>query len=396
MIRKNSNRPLIVVAGQVPPPTGGQNVVIERLVSELGCDDRWKTMHLPFHFTPSFRYVRKFGFRKLTALLAVWARFLCLVVQQGRPRVLLYPSGGSQTVPVIRDILLLPLFCLLSHRVVVQFHAAGIAARLTSKSGILENLLRAAYAKVFGAIVMTDFNRRDPEALGISRIDVIPHRIPDENPGEKRPVYPLSPAPQGPLTLLYAGHIYALKGTPQLVEAFGIVAARHPHVRLILMGEFLPPYSEAECRRRCRALNIEDRVEITGVLQGKEKAAQFQAAHLFVFPSIAPYESFGLVMVEAMMWGLPLLITEWRGNRDVAGPNAFYVQPGGKLPEGLGVALAEILSSPHRLDPASAAMRERYRSLYRLEPSHAPYCDYIGDLLQLAPGSAARPASGSS
>ncbi|MFZ4682062.1 MAG: glycosyltransferase family 4 protein [Terrimicrobiaceae bacterium] len=379
MPEKRRYLPLVVVAGQVPPPTGGQNIMIERIAAELSGDTRWRTVQLPFFFTPSFQSVRRVRAGKIVELFAVWLRFLKLIVREGIPDLLIYPSGGPQTVSVIRDILLLPLFCALSRAVLVQFHAAGIEERLSRRRGLIEWLLRESYRKVAGAIVMTGFNSRDPRALGIRKIEVIPHRICDENPEGILPDYApfLSlppPASALPFVILYAGHLYDMKGTPQLVEAFGVIAKEHPSTKLVLMGEFLPPYTAERCRARCRELEVEDRVMLTGVLQGHKKAAQFRAAHLFVFPSVAPYESFGLVMVEAMMWGLPVLATDWRGNRDVAGPDAAYC--GASDPEvlsHLADSLAALLSDPQILPAMAATSRRRYESNFRQNPDP---CDY--------------------
>jgi len=394
---ENRQKPLVVVAGQVPPPTGGQNVMIQRIVDELTGDGRWRTVHLPFHFTQNFQTVRRFRVSKINELFAVWWRFLRIVMVFGRPDLLIYPSGGSQTVPVIRDILLLPLLCFLSKRVVVQFHAAGVAARLAESSGVIESLLRLAYNRVDGAIVMTNFNRRDPEALGIRKIAVIPHRLPDENPERHLPDYKGfekadSPTPrhsslnpshneqraidiQHPacFNILHAGHLYDLKGTPQLVEAFGTIAAKYPWAKLVLMGEFLPPYSEEACRARCRELDIKDRIEITGVLRGERKASRFRGAHLFIFPSIAPYESFGLVMVEAMMWGLPIVASDWRGNRDVAGPKTAYVPADYALHDHLSEVLQQRLSAPTELSGLSIDSRQRYEKYFRSETGEGDY-----------------------
>jgi glycosyltransferase involved in cell wall biosynthesis len=369
-------KPVIVIAGQTPPPTGGQNVMIAQLLQDLQSDGRWCVEHLEFRFTPSFSSVRQAKFSKVWELFKVYGRLLRLVLRYGRVDVVIYPSGGPQAVPVVRDILLLPMVRLATKRLWVQFHAAGIADRLKLKSGVLEVLLKAVYRPVDGAIVMTDYNRCDPEALGIGQIEVIPHRLEDENPTGKLPDYS-----ERPLRLLHAGHLYDLKGTPQLLEAFGRLAHKFPEWRLVLMGEFLPPYSEKQCRARCRELGIEDRVEITGVLRGEKKTEQFRSAHLFVFASIAPYESFGLVMVEAMMWGLPLLATDWRGNRYVAGNTARYVQVSGNLAERLTEALHKIMGEEmNRLPSIAAQSRKSFEVLNSktgLGPSMAKFAGII-------------------
>ncbi len=383
---KSGQPPLVVVAGQIPPPTGGQNVMIRRILDEVSQDSRWRAIHLPFYFTPSFSTVRRLRLAKLIELVAVWFRFLRLVIRWGRPSLLLYPSGGPQTVPVVRDVLLLPLFCALSRRVIVQFHAAGIAGRLGSKPGVLGRLLRFSYRPVSEAVVMTDFNRCDPVSLGIGKVHVIPHRLPDENPGGKLPDYPAfcHPRPDSGspvFNILYAGHLYDLKGVPQLIEAFGMLAPGPFAVRLILMGEFLPPYTERACRDRIREIGIADRVEITGVLGDSEKAGKFRESHLFVFPSIAPYESFGLVMAEAMMWGLPIVATDWRGNRDVAGPDASYVPADRMLPAHLARLLGELLTDPAGLSTFSKASRQRYEARFRLADEESDYRNLLARIL---------------
>lgn len=352
-----ATKPVVVIAGQTPPPTGGQNVMIARLLEDLRGDGRWRVEHLEFHFTPSFATVRQARFSKVLELVKVYGRLARLAIRYGRVDMVIYPSGGPQTVPVVRDIMLLPFVRLATKKLWIQFHAAGIADRLKEKHGIMEGLLKAAYRMVDGAIVMTNFNRGDPEALGIGKIEVVPHRLEDVNPGGKLPDYSARP-----LRILHAGHLYDLKGTPQLLEAFARVAPRFKDWRLVLMGEFLPPYGEEECRNRCRVLGIEDRVEILGVLKGDEKAAQFANAHLFVFASVAPYESFGLVMAEAMMWGLPLLVSNWRGNKDVAGGAAEYFEVGPLMESNLIWKLQDLLADTARLSNIAGSSRWRFVS----------------------------------
>jgi glycosyltransferase involved in cell wall biosynthesis len=279
-----------------------------------------------------------------------------------------------------------------------------VAERLGGSNGVIDLVLRLAYNYVSGAIVMTNFNRRDPEALVIGEIAVIPHRLPDENPEAHLPDFgnakcgmrnaecgpashnsrPASPNEHPTFNILYAGHLYDQKGTPELVEAFAEIAPVYPNARLVLMGEFLPPYSEEACRERCTQLDIGNRVEITGVLRGEKKVVQFRSAHLFIFPSVAPYESFGLVLVEAMMWGLPILATEWRGNRDVAGPHALYATVDGSLPKHLAARIEEALAHSNCLAAMSSVSRARYEAQYRLDPSECDYRDFVRDTLHRA------------
>lgn len=348
--------------------------MIARLLEDLGQDDRWCTEQLDFRFTPSFAVVRKANLAKVWELLKVYGRIVRLVLRHGRADLLIYPSGGPQTVPMVRDVMLLPIVRLATKQLWVQFHAAGIADRLKQRNGILECLVKTAYAGVDGAIVMTGYNRCDPSALGITQVEVIPHRLKDENPDARLPDFSCKS-----LRILHAGHLYDLKGTPQLLEAFGRLAGKYQEWRLILMGEFLPPYSEEQCRARCREMGIEQKVEIVGVLNGKEKASQFGSSHLFVFASKAPYESFGLVMTEAMMWGLPMLVSDWRGNREVAGDAAEYFEVGPSMEKNLEETMSALLGDKHALLTLSQHSRGRFSSVFRKNAS--VYGEMVSDLL---------------
>jgi len=350
-------KPVVVIAGQTPPPTGGQNVMVARVLEDLRRDDRWRVEQLEFRFTPSFATVRQASLAKVWELLKVYGRLVRIFLRYGRVDLLIYPSGGPQMVPMVRDILLLPFVRLVTKRLWVQFHAAGIGDRLRQQNGVLERLLTMVYGGVNGAIVMTDYNRCDPIALDITEVEVIPHRLKDENPDGKFPDFS-----QKPLRILHAGHLYDLKGTPQLIEAFAQVAGEYPEWRLVLMGEFLPPYSEGECRARCRELGIEQKVEILGVLKGDDKAAQFGSSHLFVFASIAPYESFGLVMTEAMMWGLPMIVSNWRGNREVAGDAALYFDTGRSMEKNLADKMSVLFADKSKLLALAERSRARFAS----------------------------------
>jgi glycosyltransferase involved in cell wall biosynthesis len=370
---------VVVVAGQVPPPVGGQNVMIAKIIDEISTGGAFRIFHLPFFFPPSFESVRRFRFSKVLELVLVWWRFLKIRLVAGRVDFLLYPAGGPQTVPMIRDLLLLPILLLGSERVVVQFHAAGIAERLAG-GGVLGKMLKNIYQRATAGVVMTEFNRRDPEALGVERVIILPHHLVDENPEGRLPDYS---GGSGSLTLLYAGHLYDQKGTPELIEAFARMVKGKPGLRCVLMGEFLPPYSWAICETRCRELGIADRVEWVGVRREVEKNRIFEKADIFVFPSVAPYESFGLVMVEAMMWGLPIVATDWRGNRDVAGPVAEYCETGSGMIDSLQIAMECLVNDSAKLPERSRASRERFEKLFCEKDEPKPYVELVKNILAI-------------
>ena len=353
-------RPCVVIAGQTPPPVGGQAVVIARLREGLATSGVFDVAPLPFFFTRHAQQARRPGLAKVREVGAVLRRLRRLRAR-GRIDLLLYPVGGPQLVPIVRDLLLLPWCLRAADRVVLHFHAGGIADALPGFHPIFGRLVRSLYRRAHAALVTTEFGRRDPEALGIADVRVVPLGVPDEldatlvRRGGERPV------------LLHVGHLCEAKGTPALLEAAARLRDAGHAFTLRLAGEPLAPYTAAALAADLRRLALDDVVERCGVVAGRDKARLIGAADLLVFPTVASYESFGLVMVEAMSWGLPIVATDWRGNREVLGePVGGRCYPPGDDPaaaltEALGAALAERARWP----AWGAANRARYAARFR-------------------------------
>jgi glycosyltransferase involved in cell wall biosynthesis len=210
------------------------------------------------------------------------------------------------------------------------------------------------------AVVMTDFNRRDPVACGIEKVHVVPHTFVDHFNG--------SEVTRGgsKVRLLAMGHLCEDKGTRNLILAVAALKSEFPDIILELAGEPLAPYSHEMLRRDLDQACVSDHVVLLGLVSGEAKRSALGRADLFVFPSVAPYESFGLVMVEAMMWGLPVVASDWRGNADVLAGSmgAVTFQPAHSV-EALAQCLREILRTPSEWPEMGRANRQVFLSSYR-------------------------------
>ncbi len=352
-----SRLPRIVVAGQVPPPMGGQNAMVLDLLEKLRATSQARVEHLAFRFTPDTQSARKGQWAKVLELARVLGRLVGLRLR-GPIDLLVFPSGGPQTVPLFRDLLLLPWILLLSRQVVLQFHAAGLADAV-AKGGLLARGVAWLGGRCPHAVVMTEFNRRDPAACGIRTIHVVPHTLEDQ--------FRKSEVARGgdEIRLLAMGHLCADKGTPNLIRAVSGLREEFPGLVLELAGEPLAPYSHEMLDREIDHANVRDHVRLLGLVSGEAKRRAFGRADLFVFPSVAPYESFGLVVVEAMMWGLPIVASDWRGNSDVlagaAGAVTFHPPDSAKA---LELCLRRMLHHRREWLEAGGANRELFLSHY--------------------------------
>jgi glycosyltransferase involved in cell wall biosynthesis len=124
---------------------------------------------------------------------------------------------------------------------------------------------------------------------------------------------PADPAPfrrkyhlDGREVLLWMGRLTEKKALDVIIAAFGRIAASRPNAVLVLAGPDNEGYGD-KVRQWMAEANVTDRVIFTGMIAGEEKRQAFHAAELFVFPSYA--ENFGVVILEAMAAGCPLIIS---------------------------------------------------------------------------------------
>jgi glycosyltransferase involved in cell wall biosynthesis len=108
--------------------------------------------------------------------------------------------------------------------------------------------------------------------------------------------------------ILSLSRLTPTKGIDLLLEAFlDLLAERDaPRVKLVIAGEGERGYV-ATLKRRAAASKYHDRVIFAGWLDGNERIAALQAAHLFALPS--EHENFGVSVSESLACGVPVLVT---------------------------------------------------------------------------------------
>lgn len=108
--------------------------------------------------------------------------------------------------------------------------------------------------------------------------------------------------------LLYVGRLAIEKNIITILEAAAIAFQSDPHLRLWLVGD--GPARE-EILTRARHLGIGDKVRLVGFVARRDVDQYYAAADAFVFSSMT--ETQGLVVIEAMTYGLPAIVVKGGG-----------------------------------------------------------------------------------
>lgn len=173
-------------------------------------------------------------------------------------------------------------------------------------------------------------------------------------------------------TIIYAGRFVEVKGVRELVKAFQIVHSHFPDARLRIVGSssYDPNHvvrlSDYETEVRNIAADLpEGAVTFSGFVPYERMPEEYLAADIAVFPSLW-VEGFGMVALEAMRCGLPVIVSSRPGFTSFIrhGTNGLVVDRPEDITELAGAIMALLadVSLANSLAQAGRATVERYTS----------------------------------
>jgi glycosyltransferase involved in cell wall biosynthesis len=135
---------------------------------------------------------------------------------------------------------------------------------------------------------------------------------------------------------------YPRKRVVDLIDAFAVVTAREPRARLVIIGD---GPEHAALQRRLQDRGLQAQVRLLGALQEDAEVRRwYTRASVFCLPS--EQEGFGIVFLEAMASGLPVVTTTSAAIPEVVpdGEAGLLVPP--RDPDALAEALLRLLQDP--------------------------------------------------
>jgi len=159
-----------------------------------------------------------------------------------------------------------------------------------------------------------------------------------------------------------AARLASEKGVEYVLQALPTIIARYPEVRLLFAGQHENVLGESEYARKLAPTleRFREHWKFLGVLDPPEMSAFFQVCDVTVLPSINSTETFGLVQIESMLCGTPVVASNLPGVRQPV------LQTGmGKIvpiadATALAEAVLEILDQPSKFQADRESIAARY------------------------------------
>jgi len=231
---------------------------------------------------------------------------------------------------------------------------------------------RAAGSKVVGTV-----EKMHDIRIPRRRIGFIAHGLPDTTAG-------VEPRRRGGgVNVLFVGRLEKRKGVDTLLECIPSLLARFPSTVFTIAGnDSLAGDDDVSFRATFEAgpgkLLPQGAVEFTGIVDNGERQRLYAGCDIFVAPS--RFESFGLILVEAMMFSKPVIGGDNDGMRQIIeeGGNGYLVPPGDR--ERLQAALSRLIESGDRrlaFGKRSRELFEQHFSVQRMATESNRFYDTV-------------------
>ena len=249
------------------------------------------------------------------------------------------------------------------------FHTLA-KTKLRARAGEQESEVRASVERMVmedadGMVVSTETEKDDLVRLyqaSRSKIKVIPAGVDLElfYPRDKREAKQKLGIEENRV-ILYVGRIEPLKGLDIMLEAVSLLEGC-AETRLVIVGGSLEEDAELErLKGLSESLGIENKVTFTGSVPQEMLPDFYSAADVFVLPSY--YESFGLVALEAMACGTPVVASRVGGlNTFIKQGETGYLIPW-RCPEPFAQRLEMLLANPALKDSMGRAARAQAQEM---------------------------------
>jgi glycogen(starch) synthase len=208
------------------------------------------------------------------------------------------------------------------------------------------------------ALEVQSFFRAPPEKVDVIPNGVNPYQDGQWNEADVADCRARHGASDGPIVFA-VGRLVHEKGFHLLIEAMPIVLSEFPNTQFVIAGQgpeawHLEQYAEE--------LGVADHVTFPGFISDEERDCLYHVAACAVFPSL--YEPFGIVALEAMAAGCPVVVTEVGGLREVVRHSktgvTVYPDDAGSLAWGMLHTLRNPALAAARAEEAQRVVRHEF------------------------------------
>ncbi len=331
---------VIIIGTDPKSKKGGISVALP------GYFDAMKSAHIDYKFIPTHSSKHFSG--KFFYLLKNIPVIIKNIINNKDKSVILYCHAGAG-LSLVRKVFVMMLVKRFNVKCILQLHALEIDAYLNST--IKKKLLLLLIANTDRLNVLLPWWKERLLQAGLhTPISVLPNPLAFEwEKIAQHVIIKKNSRDNDNINILSLSRVEPGKGLDLVIESMVYLGS---HFQLTIAGDGSLLTS---LKARVKALSLSDKVNFTGWVSGDEKQQLFDQSDIFCLPS--SYDSFGMVFLEAMANGLPIVAMDWGPISDIVPDNKVGFLVKSNKPELLAQEIKKLSDSKIRINMGRAGKK---------------------------------------
>jgi glycosyltransferase involved in cell wall biosynthesis len=313
----------ILVIGQLPPPYHGSTAMTEMFCNSLSMIG-YSVNIVNKTFSKKMQDVERISIKKILIVPFIAGKILIKLIVK-RPSTCFYlPSVKPPSLYV--DWLFLGILHLFKSDIILYLHGKGYERIYRKEIKISQWLMEKIFSKCSGAFVLGNLLKDDfKRFIPVENMAVLPNCTTDSKYIKK---YIESVDNKKIIKILFLSNLVITKGPMEFLKLAKQISKIDDNVKFFLAGSMS---TETDLITNIKKFVIDNKlkhtVKILGGVYGEIKEKLFMESDIFIFPTYYDLETFGLVNIEAMRAGLPVISTNEGSIPEVVidGLNGFIV-----------------------------------------------------------------------
>jgi len=296
----------ILFLGRFPPPVHGAARMNELYLKSKLINDKFDIKKLQISYVKSIEDIGKFSLYKILGIFLVAFKLFYRLIFF-RPKIIYFevaPAGFA----FFRDSFFVFICKIFQKKIIFHFHAKGMNEVINSKLKLLYSKLVFRKTK---AILLSKLLYKGTSGVSkvISRknIYIVPNGVYDElNEKEFKEIIKIRNKNKKP-TLLFLSNMIESKGPLEVLEICNLLNKDGLDFECLFIGAWPDEEIKNKWNGLVKKYNLEKKCTYLGKKYGDEKKEIIKKANFLLFPTKYKLETFGLVIIEAFMFGIPVL-----------------------------------------------------------------------------------------
>jgi len=288
----------------LPPPHYGSAMSSEMCLNILKEDKGIEVRHVKLNFAKEMKDVGRLSISKVKGVFRVSEKIKS-ELRSFKPD-LIYVVPATSGYGLIRDSYFVNQVAKNSSSPII-LHIRSRVLEKDWKNPLFKKILRKMFSGkriiILGETLISDLH----ETVSEKMIDVLPNAIENEVDNRLFKKIVKKRGLNKRLELLFLSNMDRTKGWFKVLQACAILDKKNVNFRCSFVGEWKEGDDESDFFRFVKENNLSGKIDYLGKLTGEQKNEVLEKSHILVFPTEYQFETFGRVIIEAMMYGMPVI-----------------------------------------------------------------------------------------